>query len=236
MSKEKFNIYLSGSGKKYKLDHKTHKKVVTPRVVKDGVSNISFDPEFNTLYTIICVNPDAPEPNKPFHRNWLQWMMINIDMKDVLSNFGQNAEEIVPFGLFKGISGCQRYVFYLFKQVTGRIANPYLSYHKRCNLTKNYDYNRCGFNLDEFVRRYGLCYVVHRTLVVSYGNTNKSECNKIINKKIPHNVICPMNRNDFVLPRSFYKFDLLDNRINMFGKLAKNILNPSRYVWNHKYF
>jgi len=74
---------------------------------------------FNRLYTLMLVDPDAPSPKAPTMRCWLHWLVINVVENDV-----NKGEEIVPYNppTPPQGSGKHRYVFLLYKQAK-RIAD-----------------------------------------------------------------------------------------------------------------
>lgn len=215
----------------FTLDERTNGQFVSIDQIKRGVQNATFTPQFNSLYTIICIDPDAPEPNNPAHRNWVQWMIINIPNSQL-----QLGDEIIPFGHIKILSGCHRYVFYLFHQTSGRINNPYFTYYKRCNFTDSEERNRCGFNLDEFVRRYGLCYMTHRMLKTS-KNAESSECKaKTDFKRLPHRLYCVHQKgvDQYFTKRALEDvIDPHDTWRNMFYRQARSETIPSHFYWNY---
>jgi len=41
------------------------------------------------LYTLICTDPDPPDPEKPIYKEWLHWIVINIPGRDGDASAGQ---------------------------------------------------------------------------------------------------------------------------------------------------
>jgi phosphatidylethanolamine-binding protein (PEBP) family uncharacterized protein len=59
------------------------------------------------LYTLVCVDPDAPGPNAP----WLHWLVANCAGEGVASG-----EVVVPWAPPTPPSGTHRYIFKLYRQ------------------------------------------------------------------------------------------------------------------------
>ncbi|KAJ4793314.1 Flowering locus T [Rhynchospora pubera] len=68
--------------------------------------------DLRTFYTLVMVDPDAPSPSEPNHRETLHWLVANIPGTTGV-NFGQ---EIVSYEEPKPTLGIHRFVFVLFQQ------------------------------------------------------------------------------------------------------------------------
>ncbi|KAK9075137.1 hypothetical protein SSX86_003457 [Deinandra increscens subsp. villosa] len=77
---------------------------ITPRVVIGG--------EHDGLYTLVMINPDAPNPNEPSLREFVVWIVTNIS-SGASSDLGT---EFVPYDVPNPEVGVQRYVMLLYKQ------------------------------------------------------------------------------------------------------------------------
>ncbi|XP_020247772.1 protein FLOWERING LOCUS T-like [Asparagus officinalis] len=76
-----------------------------PRVTIEGR-------DASTLYTVVMVNPDAPTPTNPTHREYLHWLVTDIP-ETVDASHGN---EIVPYESPQTPTGIHRIVFVLFRQ------------------------------------------------------------------------------------------------------------------------
>ncbi|XP_047149901.1 protein HEADING DATE 3A-like [Vigna umbellata] len=68
--------------------------------------------DFRTLYTLVMVDPDAPSPGNPNHREYLHWLVANIP-GTTGTNFG---EEVVGYEAPRPMMGIHRIIFILFRQ------------------------------------------------------------------------------------------------------------------------
>lgn len=119
---------------------------LTPTVVKDVPSHISWPSEEGALYTLCMTDPDAPSRQNPKYREWHHWLVVNIPDNDV--GKGKTISEYVGSGPPKG-TGLHRYVFLVYKQ-PGQL-NP----------DEKFRSNRCGegrecFKIREFAKKYKL--------------------------------------------------------------------------------
>jgi len=69
--------------------------------------------EKNSLFTLVCVDPDAPSRRDPSKREWRHWLVVNIPGSDI-----GKGEALTPYtGPHPPKdSGLHRYVFLLYKQ------------------------------------------------------------------------------------------------------------------------
>ncbi|CAC5414679.1 unnamed protein product [Mytilus coruscus] len=82
---------------------------------------VSFEhADSDNLYTLIMVDPDAPDPENPSLAYWLHWLVTNIQGSD----FGSEDLGGTPIMEYEGPSppkGTHRYQFLLLKQ-TGKVT------------------------------------------------------------------------------------------------------------------
>ncbi|XP_073004688.1 protein FLOWERINGUS T-like [Typha latifolia] len=64
------------------------------------------------LYTLVMVDPDAPSPSNPSHREYLHWLVTDIP-ETTDASFGN---EIVPYEGPRPSAGIHRIIFVLFRQ------------------------------------------------------------------------------------------------------------------------
>jgi hypothetical protein len=156
---------------------------------------VIYAPKFGGLYSIIMVDPDAPDPKNPSQSDWLNWMVLNIPEDRI-----QEGDTIAEYRPPSPSIGCHRYLIYLFYQASGKINGAHLTYKNICK-TKNEDIKlRCGFDTKSFVKRYGLCYIDHVVFVNSPVTLMKSCSTKKVRdiaKNTIHEVDCKMERRNF---------------------------------------
>ncbi|MQM16253.1 hypothetical protein Taro_049208 [Colocasia esculenta] len=70
------------------------------------------DSDFRTLFTLVLVDPDSPNPSNPTKREHLHWLVTNIPGSTDAS-FGQ---EIITYESPEPSVGIHRLVFVLFRQ------------------------------------------------------------------------------------------------------------------------
>nr|ALB24942.1 flowering locus T-like 3 protein [Narcissus tazetta subsp. chinensis] len=76
-----------------------------PRVSMEGR-------DASKCYTLVMVNPDAPSPTNPSHREYLHWLVTDIPETADASH----GNEIVPYESPRTPAGIHRIVFVLFRQ------------------------------------------------------------------------------------------------------------------------
>lgn len=89
-------------------------------------------------YTLLMVDPDAPDPKAPVHREWIHWMVVNIP-----GNRLNEGQTILPYQSPIPPIGTHRYIFYIYDQL-GKKLPP------------NLVFNRQGFQRAVFLWQYGL--------------------------------------------------------------------------------
>nr|ATU06684.1 FT1 [Tulipa gesneriana] len=72
--------------------------------------------DLGSFYTLLMVDPDAPNPSDPHLREYLHWLVTDIP-GTTGPNYGQ---ELVSYESPRPTSGIHRFVFILFKQHLGR--------------------------------------------------------------------------------------------------------------------
>eukprot|EP00274_Cyanoptyche_gloeocystis_P003531 CAMPEP_0196652450 /NCGR_PEP_ID=MMETSP1086-20130531/1746_1 /TAXON_ID=77921 /ORGANISM="Cyanoptyche gloeocystis , Strain SAG4.97" /LENGTH=190 /DNA_ID=CAMNT_0041983001 /DNA_START=99 /DNA_END=671 /DNA_ORIENTATION=+ len=83
--------------------------------------NIEWTPEPGALYTVIMSDPDAPSPTRPIFREWLHWVIGNIEGSNLSSG-----DEVCPYmgpAPPRG-TGLHRYVFVVYKQPGPIVFKP----------------------------------------------------------------------------------------------------------------
>ncbi|CAL0309431.1 unnamed protein product [Lupinus luteus] len=93
-------------------DIKPSLAIERPHVRIIGASNA------NNLYTLVMVDPDAPSPSEPTHREWLHWIVVDIPEG---SDATQGRELVMYMGPCPAV-GIHRYVFVAFKQTGGGLV------------------------------------------------------------------------------------------------------------------
>lgn len=175
------------------IDDYNSGKYVDLKKMVDSPIEVIYAPKFGGLYTLIMVDPDAPDPSNPEFGDRLHWMVINIPE----DRFAEG-ETIASYNSPHPQIGCHRYIFYLFYQSAGRLRSPYLTYKGRCKSSDPNIRMRCKFDTSSFVNRNGLCYLDH-VLVMSSKDENKSTCalNKSDISNPPHQIKCIMEQKQF---------------------------------------
>ncbi|KAH7351567.1 hypothetical protein KP509_19G003400 [Ceratopteris richardii] len=57
---------------------------------------------FDSLYTLVMVDPDAPSPSEPASREWVHWIVTDIPAGGDASQ-AYNAQEDLPIQSFEGV-------------------------------------------------------------------------------------------------------------------------------------
>jgi len=86
---------------------------LTPTQVKDAPTQIRWNAEPNSLYTLVFTDPDAPSRETPTVREFQHWLVANIPGNKVES--GETWGEYIGSGPPQG-TGLHRYVFLVYKQ------------------------------------------------------------------------------------------------------------------------
>ncbi|KAL8032247.1 hypothetical protein ABFX02_13G083300 [Erythranthe guttata] len=119
------------------------KKVVNGSTLKP--SQVSTHPtvhiggdDLRHFYTLVLVDPDAPSPTNPIHKEYLHWIVTDIHGTTDTS-FGN---EIMTYEVPQPMLGIHRFVFVLFKQQSRQIVVA--------------PEHRQNFNMREFSQQYNL--------------------------------------------------------------------------------
>ncbi|KAJ0986448.1 hypothetical protein J5N97_004804 [Dioscorea zingiberensis] len=82
--------------------------------------------DFNIFYTLVMVNPDAPNPSNPTQREYLHWLVTDIPAAEGLDS----GRELICYESPNPTSGIHRMVFILFRQL-GRdtVFAPLMRHH-----------------------------------------------------------------------------------------------------------
>ncbi|TMW94079.1 hypothetical protein EJD97_010758 [Solanum chilense] len=73
--------------------------------------------DFKTFYTLVMVDPDAPTPSNPCHKDYLHWLVTNIPASTGVT-FGN---EVVSYECPSPTMGIHRLVLVLFRQLRREI-------------------------------------------------------------------------------------------------------------------
>src|SRR6266487_6952850 len=81
---------------------------------------VSWETEKSSFYTLMMIDPDAPNRETHKARNWKHWVVVNIPGNDVDKGEEETpyARPTPPLG-----SGLHRYVFLVYKQ-SQKIKTP----------------------------------------------------------------------------------------------------------------
>ncbi|KAF2895553.1 hypothetical protein ILUMI_10617 [Ignelater luminosus] len=106
---------------------------------------ISYEADSDSFYTLMMVDPDAPNRKIPIFGEWNHWLIVNIpgtELKD-----GETIREYLKCGP-PPLTGLHRYVFLLFKQADKINFNePHSS--------DTYIF-RARFSTKKFIKKYNL--------------------------------------------------------------------------------
>jgi len=86
---------------------------LVPTLTRALPTNVSWNADPTSLYTVLFVDPDAPSREDPRFRSWQHWVVVNIP--------GNNTAKGTTLTQYAGPSppantGLHRYVFLVFKQ------------------------------------------------------------------------------------------------------------------------
>lgn len=119
--------------------------IITPsKVIQEPC--VTWISEVDKLYTLIMVNPDFPHRSKPIMKEFAHWVVGNIP--------GPYVEEGLPLVHYVGAcppwgTGLHRYIFCIYRQPDK------INFEERC-LTVKMGSARANFNVEKFVKKYGL--------------------------------------------------------------------------------
>ncbi|KAM3360420.1 protein FLOWERING LOCUS T [Capsicum galapagoense] len=94
--------------------------------------------DFRTFYILVMVDPDAPTPSNPYHKEYLHWLVTDIPATTGVT-FGN---ELVSYECPRPTMGIHRLVFILFRQLHREIVYA--------------PQNRHNFDTRNFARLYNL--------------------------------------------------------------------------------
>lgn len=124
---------------------------------------VAWEPKEGHLYTLVCVDPDAPSRANPIRREWLHWNLANIRGSDLTT--GTALSEYVGAGPPPN-GGLHRYVFALFEHETP------LDVDSEPRLTNTSAEGHPCWNLGKFVARHHLGDPIAATFVqASYDDS-----------------------------------------------------------------
>ncbi|XP_066313555.1 protein FLOWERINGUS T 1-like [Miscanthus floridulus] len=89
--------------------------------------------DFSQSYTLVMVDPDAPNPSNPTLREYLHWLVTDIPGTTEI----EHGREVICYESPRPPAGIHRVVFVLFQQmVRGSVDQPPLLRHNFC--TRNF--------------------------------------------------------------------------------------------------
>nr|XP_018911617.1 PREDICTED: protein D3-like isoform X1 [Bemisia tabaci] len=107
--------------------------------------NVSYPTEPNAYYALIMTDPDCPSREKPTHREWQHWILVNIPG----ANWTQGFRLTEYIGILREYEfAVHRYVFLLYKQ-PGK-----LKFTERILDIRPVEEWRCKFSTRNFAKKY----------------------------------------------------------------------------------
>ena len=156
------------------LDLTFEDNIVTPAQIMTTTETsmcplISFNAESDKYYTLICVDPDAPNRKMHLFRNWLHYIVVNIP--------GDNIEQGNVICKYSGPeppknSGLHRYIFLVYQQANGQ---------QQFNKTypdKGTSLSRSKFNVNKFIKQYQCEKLIAANFFLSENEKNKKKKSK----------------------------------------------------------
>ncbi|KAJ0409414.1 hypothetical protein P43SY_002304 [Pythium insidiosum] len=107
-----------------------------------------------SVYTLILVDIDAPDPDEPSHSPFLHYIVANLEQDDGDGKSPEPPTEVVSYFAVSPPIGDHRYVALLFDQGPDRIDPKELQ-----ALDETYKRQRSTFSVGAFAKREGLRYV-----------------------------------------------------------------------------
>ena len=114
-------LFIEYGDIKVKLNQLIDKEIASS--VPDDIKWKGSDDD-ESRYTILMVDPDAPDPNHPIMSEWLHWLVVNIQASYDNIN-SQDTTTIMEYNGPTPPIGTHRYCIYVFKQNNG--FNPSLA-------------------------------------------------------------------------------------------------------------
>lgn len=127
-----------------------------PSVTLEGADAESF-------YTLVEVDPDAPDPSNPVHRSYLHWMVVDIPGNKAAASSGH---VLVPYHKSIPPHGAHRYMFLVYEQP---------QHSSETDIRRETPPERTDFNLSDWAMLVGLQHPVGFSWFVAskeYENTS----------------------------------------------------------------
>ncbi|KAH8294726.1 hypothetical protein KR018_002201, partial [Drosophila ironensis] len=140
-----------------------------PMQVRDEPA-VTWPASADSYYTLLMVDPDMPNAIRPFQREFLHWMVLNIPSN--LLSLGDVRVGYLGATPMNG-SGSHRYVFLLYKQV------EYTKF-KFKKLAKHNIPGRLEFHTKQFAKKYNLRNPVAGNLFISSWSSDVPQLIKAI--------------------------------------------------------
>jgi len=121
---------------------------LTPTQVKDPPTQIRWQADPNSRYTLIFTDPDAPSRQNPRSREFQHWLVVNIP-GDQLEK-GDTLAEFISSGPPQG-TGFHRYTYLVYRQPSGKIQDPEHGYRSNRNTT-----GRPNWKAEQFASKHHL--------------------------------------------------------------------------------
>jgi phosphatidylethanolamine-binding protein (PEBP) family uncharacterized protein len=128
------------------LDAKPIETRLTPHIETTPEPNFSITRELlynpsTTKYTLIMADPDAPNPAAPILKDFLHWIMSDVQPKCITN---QKRKTVAPYMLPTPLSVAEhRYTFLVYRQPPNYVPPPSLNYLPGA---------RAGFDLNAYVK------------------------------------------------------------------------------------
>jgi len=102
------------------------------------------------LYTILMVDPDAPEPGNPMWKNILHWMVINVPEEGKANRHNTDGDSVIDFAEPAPPYGSHRYTQILLRQKAVHALDPAHIRHMAGFNSTNPNV-RTGFGVSDFI-------------------------------------------------------------------------------------
>ena len=139
-------------------------KIMTPKNAS-MTPTISYTAESDKYYTLICIDPDAPNRKIHLFRNWLHYVVVNIP--------GNNIDQGTTICKYSGpappkYSGLHRYVFLVYQQTNGEQE------YKKTYPDEVTSLSRSSFNLNKFIKQYQCDTLIAANFFLAENENNKN--------------------------------------------------------------